>query len=394
MSCRFAIARRLSIVAAIAACGRGAPAPTPGPAPVARAPGQPTISQTCPDASDGRSVVVQAIEDSRRAMGVNPTGPVPPVCLLTAFVHIAVVPDSVNEHALGIAAELDRRGATPRDLLPAEIALLSRARRYQDVSRAYDRLIAVDPRPSAEIVRYAIVAAHQRADTVGLLRLLTAAEARPDAPAGFRAERVVLQQIGALYSAIAEARGFVRQNPKNLTTYPSLVGNFGTLGNADSVVAYVHRATAQGATRANLASAIDPFVNTMLRHATLYGAATPWDVQMASAARVDSAISTPSTAFLLASLIVYQAEPEIAELGPPIEGTMLGAGSSSAEISRARAAACGRIAPLSSLLDAAAGRLRDGGNRYAGGGVQQLSDGIAAERSRLDPLRTACARAT
>src|SRR4051812_20177594 len=97
-----AVLSSLAASTAFAACGpSGAPVANPAPAPVvAASPTAPTISQTCPDAADGRSVVLHAIEDARRAMVVNPTGPVPPACLLTAFVRVAAVPDSVNEHAL------------------------------------------------------------------------------------------------------------------------------------------------------------------------------------------------------------------------------------------------------------------------------------------------------
>ncbi|MEO7083495.1 MAG: hypothetical protein ABI442_01760 [Gemmatimonadaceae bacterium] len=383
-----------TIAAAALGCGPAAgpgPTPTRAPAPVAAASPAPTVSQTCPDAADGASIIVQAIEDGHRAMAVNPTGPVPPACLITAFAKIAVVADTLNDHALGIAAELDRRGATPREVLPAEIALLSRARRYADLSRAYQRLVAVEPQPPTDVVRLAVVAAHQRGDTATLLRLLTVAEARPDAPPAFRAERNVVQQTGALYAAIAEARGLVRQNPRNLTTYPSLVGNFGTLGNADSVVAYIGRAVRQGVARASLAPVVDPFVNTMLRHAALYGDAIGWDARLASATRVDSALSTPSTKFLLASLLVHAAEPQIADLGPMIEGGPVSPGARPAWMQQ-RASACRRIPSLVASVDGAAVRLREGGDRYAGGGVQTVTRGIETERARLDVLSAECLR--
>jgi len=306
-----------------------------------------------------------------------------------------VVPDSLSEHALGIATELDRRGGgDAREVLASEIVLLSRARRYPDVSRAYARLVAIDPQPSLALMRIAIVAAHQQSDTTALLKLLSAAASRPEASPTVRMERTVLQQVGALHSAINESRGFVRQNPKYVAAYPSLVGNFGTLGNADSVVAYIGRALRQGVTRTSLAPAVDPAVNTMLRHASLYGSSSyRWETQIAAATRLDSALTTPSTKFLVASLIAQSAEQPIAELGPLIEGSSLFPRVPPREASERRGPACQRIGPLSSSLDVAAAHLREGGDRFAvAAGVSQLGAALSTERERLTALREVCTR--
>jgi hypothetical protein len=378
---------------AISACApKGA---APAPTPTVAAP-EPTVSQTCPDASAGPSIIVQAVEDARHAMIERPTGAVPPACLVTAFVQIPiVVPESLSEHALGIATELDRRGGgDQREVLASEVTLLSRARRYADVSRAYTRLVAIDPQPTLPLIRMAIVAAHQRSDTAALLRLLSAAASRPEPSPTARMERTVLQQVGALHSAINESRGFVRQNPKYVAAYPSLIGNFGTLGNVDSVVVYIGRALKQGVTRPSLATAVDPAVNTLLRHATLYGNSSDgWETQIAAATRLDSALTTPSTKFLVASLIAQSAEQPIAELSPLIEGSSIFPRMSANAASERRGPACRRIGPLTSSLDVAAARLREGGDRFAvATGVSQLGAALSAERERLVALQEVCAR--
>jgi hypothetical protein len=331
-------------------------------------------------------------------MAANPSGPVAPACLVSAFAQIPIVlPDSLTDHTLGIAAEIDRRGSAPRELLTSEMTLLSRAHRYREVSRAYDRLVATNPQPPFDVVKLALAAAHFDADTTTLLRLLSAAATRGDAPPSIRTERTVLQQTSALHTAIAEARGFVRQNPKNVNNYPSLVGNFGTLGNADSVVAYVGRALKQGVARTLLTPALDGFVNTMLRHASLYGSSYGWDAQVSGAVRVDSALATPSTQFLVAALIVQASEPQIAELGPLIERSSLWAvapgGAAMAETLQRRGDACRRIASVVASLDVASAKLRDGGSRYAGGGAQQLGSALSASRERLSVLQASCGRA-
>jgi hypothetical protein len=133
-------------------------------------------------------------------------------------------------------------------------------------------------------------------------------------------------------------------------------------------------------------------VNTMLRHAALYGAAYGWDPQVAAATRLDSALTTTSTKFLVASIIAQAAEPQIAELGPLIEGSALFPRAPGSAALQRPASACQRIAPLMASLDVASARLRDGGDRHAGGSVSQIVAGIAAERERLGALRDSCTR--
>lgn len=315
--------------------------------------------------------------------------------MLSAFGRLTTpVPDSIDTHAIGLAAEIARRGGNS-DIHESEVLLYSRAHRYADVSRAYDALAAANPQPPIDVVRMAIVAAHQRGDSAALLRLLTRTASRPDAPPVLRAELNVQRQGASLYSAIAEARGLVRQNPKYLAAYPSLIGNFGTLGASDSVVAYLRRALAQGASRASLTTSVDPLVNTMLRRAAIYGSAYGWDAQIAAASRVDAELTTPSTKFLVASLVVQSVDPQVTEISGLVNGSSFGArslGGVSAGASSDRAAGCARIAPALASLTRAEARMREGGDRYSGGGAAQVAGAISAERSRLTAFQDVCAR--
>jgi hypothetical protein len=203
-----------------------------------------------------------------------------------------------------------------------------------------------------------------------------------------------VRQVGALWSAINEARGLVRQNPRYVAAYPSLVGNFGTLGMTDSVIVYIRRALAQGAPRAGLSSSVETLVTAMLRHASLYGSTYGWEAPIAAATRVDSALSSPSTKFLVAALMIESAEPRIAEISSLVSGTSWLAQSTSAGDQRARSktVGCQRIAPLSAFLGGAERRLRDGGDRYPGGGVSQIVAGLNAEKERLATLEGQCPR--
>jgi hypothetical protein len=389
------IAARTAIgFAALAAAFACASAPAPSPAPAPAAPAAPTIMQTCPEPTDGPSIVVNAIEEAHRALVANPATTLPPACVVGAYAQLnTFLPDSIDAHALAIATELARRGGNQKELLAGEVVLFARANRYAEVSRTFDRLVAIDPQPSLDVMRLAIVAARQRADTASLIRLLTRASSRPDAMPAFRSELNVVRQAGALRSAIDEARGLVRQNPKYVAAYPSLVGNFGTLGLADSIVTYARRALAQGAARASLVAAVDPFVNATLRHAALYGSSYGWEKPIAAAMRVDSVLASPSTKFLVASLIVQSAEPDIAEIGALVSGTSWIARASGADAaSRNRASGCQRIAAVLASLSVAEAKLRDGGDRYAGGGVSQIANGLTAERGRLTDLQALCAK--
>jgi hypothetical protein len=302
------------------------------------------------------------------------------------------MPDSLDAHALALVAESRRRGASERELLAAEVGLFARERRYAEVIRTYDRLVTIDPQPAVDVSRLALAAARQKPDTAALIRILTKAATHPEAgplPAG---ELKVLRAVGPLWAAINEAKGLVRQSPKNVTPYPSLVGNFGTLGLPDSVATYLRRALAVNAPRASLSQPLDLLVTTMLRHATLYGSANRWNASIAGASRVDSALSTPSTKFLVAALIVYSAQPEIASISSSVEGSPLLSRAAGQSKTQERADACQRLAPLETRLSLAESRMTAGGSAYAGGGAAQVGSAITAVRNRIVSLEEQCGR--
>lgn len=385
----------LWVVAAIVGCAPKAAPPAAAPTPAA--PAAPTIMQTCPDPTDGPSIVISAVEDAHRALVANPSTPLPPVCVLTAYTNIPrTLPDSINTHALAIATALRGRGSEQRELLASEVILLARTRRYADVSRTYDRLIALDSQPALEVSRLAMTAALQRGDTASLIRVLTKASTHPSATPAYRAELNVIRQVGALWQAINEARGLLRQNPRYVAAYPSLVGNFGTLGLTDSVIATIRRALAANATRASLQTSLETYVSATLRHASLFGATAGWDPIITAATRVDSALTTPSTKFLVAALIVQAAEPRIAEISSLVSGTSwlpVSTGASAADQrTQNKASGCQRVPALATLLNSAEARMRDGGSRYAGGGVPQITAGLSTAKERLAGLEEVCAR--
>jgi len=376
----------LAALAALAACASSSTPAASVPAPVAAAPATPSWL-TCPDPTDGPSVVANDINEAYRAWTSNPATQLPPACVFSALARVASgVTDSTNNRGLALVAEARRRGpaSAPRDLLAAEVLLLARGRRFAEVSRAYDRLIAVDSQPPSDVLRVAMAAARQRGDTTSLIRILARAVARPDGSAMMRTEYNVVRQASQLWSAINEARGLVRQNPRYLAAYPSLVGNFGTLALADSVIATSRRALAAGATRSAILPAVETLVSAMLRHAALYGSTYGWDPVIAAAARVDSVFSAPSTKFLNAALIVYAAEARSTEIGAMVSSL------ASDAPSEQRAASCRRIPTVSASLDVAERRLREGGDQYSGAG--QVRSGLAAAREKLLALSAICSR--
>ena len=386
----------ISLLAAAAACSSkaGSP-PTPGATPSSRSARASAsgAKQTCPDATDGHTIVAAAVENAHRAWAANPSASLPTPCVLVAYSRLSgPVPDSLDAHALAIVAELRRRGASERELLAAEVALYARAERYSDAVRTYDRLVTVDPQPAVDVSRLALGAARQRPDTAALIRILTKTATSPDAGPLPGGELKVLRAVGPLWSAINEAKGLVRQNPKNVTPYPSLVGNFGTLGFPDSVATYLRRALAQNAPRASLLQPVDLLVTTMLRHATLYGSATRWDVSIAGASRVDSALSTPSTKFLVAALIVHAAQPEIASISSSIEGSPVLPRAANQSKTQEGAEACQRLAPLETRLSLAESRMKAGGSAYSRSGAAQVASAIMAVRNRIVSLEEHCGR--
>jgi len=379
-------------LAAAAACGSkaGSP-PTTAAAPAASAS---AVRQTCPDPTDGPTIIVGAVEDAHRIWVANPSTPLPPPCVLAAYSKLsAPVPDSVDAHAIALVAELRRRGSSERELLVTEVGLFARARRYADVVRTYDRLVTVNPQPDVDVSRLAIAAARQKPDTAALIRILTKAASHPEAGPLPKGELTVLRSVGALWSAINEAKGIVRQNPKYVSAYPSLVGNFGTLGLPDSVATYLRRALAQSTPRASLSPPLDLLVTTMLRQAALYGNTSGLNASIAGASRVDSTLSTPSTKFLVAALIVYSAQPEIASISTSVEGSpLLPRSTDQSSKTQNRATACQRLATFASRLTFAEARMRDGGSNYSGGGAAQVTSGLTAARSRIAALDEQCAR--
>ena len=385
----------VSCAAAAAACGpKAASSPAPAPAPAAAA--APTWL-TCPDPTDGPSIVFNAIDEAHRAWVANPaTTQLPPACVYTAFARVAgSASDSVNIRALALAMEASRRTPDQRELLAAEVVLLARARRYADVTRTYDRLVTLEPQPAIDVARVAIAAARQRADTATLVRLLSKTMDRPDAGPLMKTEYNILRQKAQLWAAINEARGLLRQNPRYVTAYPSVVGNFGTLGLADSVASSLRRALAAGAARQSLSASVETLVSAMLRHATLYGSTYGWEAPIASAIRVDSVLSSPSTKFLIAVLTLHSVEARTVEVSALVGTPSMSPPADAAvreELARRRAAGCQRVPELARSISIVETRMREGGERYAGGGVAQVNAGLSAAREKVASLQDVCAR--
>jgi hypothetical protein len=128
----------------------------------------------------------------------------------------------------------------------------------------------------------------------------------------------------------------------------------------------------------------------MLRHASLYGSTYGWDAVIRGAARVDSALTSPSTKFLVAALIIHSAEPRATEIAALVRAPGMSPSSTDAAAERRRALGCQRIPALSASLNTAEAKLREGGDRYPGGGVSQFQAGLSAAREKLSTLRDVC----
>jgi hypothetical protein len=395
-----AVVAAVAILSVYGCAPKTAPAPVPAPAPppavVAPTPVGPTVATTCPSPTDGPSIVVSAVEESYRAFRANPTGAIPPACVLTAFAKLNTsLPDSMVGHAVSLAEEATRREPKAMERLTTETVLLARAARHGDALRAYNRVVAEDSaRVTPELHRIGIRAAHRVADTASLLRALTRASRDPGASPSFNMEQRIITSVRALLTAIESGRGLLRQNPNYVAAFPSLIINFGQLGNSDSVMAYARRALAARAEPTSITGAMDAIVATMLRHATLYGPVESWETLVRKGMRVDSTLSTPSTKLLVSALITYAADAQVAEIAALVGGKVVGPMVGDAE-SRARAAAdrdvgCRRIPSLKALLDVAEARLRDGGSRYPGPTVPAIVTGLSQARNSIVDLQLQC----
>ena len=372
-----------------------ASAPTPAPAPaLAPSPAASPLLDHCPGPSDGPSMIATAIEDTHRALAANSSTKLPPACVVLAFARIhGLVPASLDEHALGVAAALERRGTDMRDVLAGEVIIFARTRNFAELFRAYDRLVLVDTQVPIDVVRLAAAAARARGDSATLLAIIARAAARSDAPSTVRNEDAVLKQTARLAAAINQVRGLIRQDAKYVAGYQSVVANFGTLGQADSVAVYVRRGLTQGVTRASLTPSIVSLVNAMLRHASLYASTLDWDAAITGAMRVDSALPSPATKYLIASLNVQAAIPRLASAKGLVSGPTLGSpgqiGTSGPPSTRAEG--CARLPTISASLGAADAAMDQGGSGYPTG-VSGLYAGLSTARQLLAELDAVCRR--
>lgn len=392
-------ARARAKIALIASLGLAACAPKAAVAPRSAepAPGPvPGVMRRCPDESDGPSIVANAIEDAHRAVSRDPSAQLPPACVVTAFARMPqVVPESLDTHALALATELERRGADARELIAGEMAIRARRRQFTELWSAYVRLTAVDSQPAIDVLRLAASAARARGDSASLMAILAKGSARADATTTMRNEYAVLQRVSALATAINQARGFIRQNPKYVAAYPSLVANFGTLGLADSVAAYTRRGLTNGATPAALTPVLESLVNTLLRHASLYSSVFDWNAAIAGAERVDAALPSAATKFLIASLIVKSAGPRIAEADALVNGLSWWpsreAGSAAPGAAATRADGCARAGALNAALDVAQRSLGQGGDRFPNGGPELVAP-YATARGLVESIIAVCGK--
>ena len=194
-----------AVVAGLSGCASkptSASAPAPAAAPAAPA------WLSCPGPSDGASIVADDINEAHRAFASNPSTQLPPACVFSALAGVATgVTDSTVARALVLTGEVRRRGPATRELAAAEVVLLARAHRYAEVTRAYDRLVALDSQPAFQVVRLALGAARQRGDTVSLLRILARTVPRHDATAAMRTEYNVVRQASQLWARSMKRAG-------------------------------------------------------------------------------------------------------------------------------------------------------------------------------------------
>jgi len=94
----------------------------------------------------------------------------------------------------------------------------------------------------------------------------------------------------------------------------------------------------------------------------------------------------------VAALIAQSAEPILAEISAQVSATSWLPQAMGTAAASNRTAGCQKIPALSASLSVAERRMRDGGDRYAGGGVSQVNAALTSAKERLAGFEELCAK--
>ena len=118
------------------------------------------------------------------------------------------------------------------------------------------------------------------------------------------------------------------RDDKTLTLgYANLVSIYGNLDMADSALAYTRIALKSGVARSVVATSLESLIGVTLRHAQFMDAPDIWERTLPRAEKIDSALSTPASKYLLALTIGKILEEETRIAGEVLSGNNVTAAS-------------------------------------------------------------------
>jgi hypothetical protein len=375
--------------------------------------------QTCPDATDTPDILAYYLEVAYRTFQKDSSAELPPPCLLAAITRSSAralpttaadhgptrwleiqrsFPDSTFAHALALTDASLRRAANDTSLLETRVTLLGRVHRFGEVVAAFDLFIARDSAGGTlSDYKLAISSARRSADTVAMLRYLTAATAKFPTGSQLATELKVLREVPRLRSLTDSVRRAMRADPSLTLGYASLVSIYGSLDEPDSTLAFLRRGLAHGVPRKTMATSLQSLIGALLREAQISDAPDIWERTLPVAIDIDSAMSTPETKHLVALTIFHAAEGrldvrnfylpalEIHRGYPPIE---------SIDVTRVPTVptdpACPSITAMIELLTHADERMTSGGNQFAPQTASTIVAGLRGMRGQLMPFAANC----
>lgn len=354
----------------------------------------------CPDSVTPARMVDYELGRAHAEWLKNPQTQLPPICVYEAIARAPLAhSDSAVAGALDFSAEALKRSPGDALMLRARIVLLYRAQRYAEVAPAMDELFFTggSARVSEQAHRVTVAAAMQLRDTAAIInRLANAAERYPRANL-FAPEYEVWRQLGRLRALVDSVHRRMKQDPRVVGGYASLASIYGSLDRPDSAIAYTKLALNHGVSRPLVEPALGSLIGVRLRRAQILGSPAVWRATLPVARAADSALSTPSSKYLVAIALLEIVADE-ARLAQAINYS-LGSGEpggpgriklAPGQSPTLQVMTCERLVELDRMVQQARANLDAGGDKFAVQTIPAMRSGLAGMTATLAQLKPRC----
>lgn len=354
----------------------------------------------CQDSVTPARLIDYELGRAHAAWRQNPQAPIPPLCVYEAIARAPVAhSDLAVAAALDLGAEALRRSPGDAMLLKARIVLLYRAQRYAEVAPTMDELFfnGGSAHVTEEAHRVTVAAAMQLRDTAAITnRLANAAERYPRSHL-FAPEYEIWRQFKRLNALVDSVHLRMKQDPRVVGGYASLASIFGNLDRPDSAIAYTKLALKHGVSRPLIEPALGSLIGLRLRRAQILASPAVWRATLPVALAADSALSTPSSKYLVA-ITLLEIVADQARLAQAINyslGTGEPGGPGRISLTPGQAPTlqvltCERLAELNRMIQQARANLDAGGDKFAVQTIPALRSGLAGMTATLGQLKPRC----